>query len=133
MLDWQRFYRGRKGYLGEGRRRERRRIRRGKGYSRISCAGYRGKIQLADVAHVGVLVRKLPHPGGESPPQSVGATCAFIVPLASACRYCVGRDWCGHRLLRNGARLRQIARAVWPPDCWFPTGAGKTRLDAARD
>src|SRR5438876_492691 len=120
VLDRQRVHRGREGHLDKGRRRQRRRICRGKGYPRISCAGYRGKIQPAHVAHVGVLVRKLPDSGGEPPAQSIRTACAAIVSLAGACGRGVGCDWRGHRLLRNGARLRQIASTIWPPDCRLP-------------
>src|SRR5436853_4860712 len=80
-----------------------------------------------------MLVRKLPHTGGESPVQSVGVARATVVSFAGARGRCVGCDWRGHRLLRNGARLRQIARTIRPPDCRLPTRAGKTRLDGAGD
>src|SRR5437588_8581442 len=80
-----------------------------------------------------MLVRKLSHTGGESPVQSVGVACAAVVSFAGARGRCVGCDWRGHRLLRNGALLRQIARAVWGPDWGVPTGAGKIGLDGAGD
>src|ERR1700730_5535250 len=80
-----------------------------------------------------MLVRKLPHTGGESPAQGVGAARAAVVSFAGAGGRCVGCDWRRHRLLRNGTRLRQIASTVWPSDCRVPTGAGKTRLDGAGD
>src|SRR5260370_28432902 len=80
-----------------------------------------------------MLVRELPRPGGESVAQSFRVARAAIVSLASARGRGVGRDWRGHRLLRNRARLCQIARTIWSPDCRFPTGAGKTRLDGAGD
>src|SRR5438552_15251750 len=101
--------------------------------SRISPTGYSRKIQPSHVTHVGVLVRKLPHTGGESPVQSVGVARATVVSFAGARGRCLGCDWRGHRLLRNGARLCQIARTIWPPDCRLPTRAGKTRLDGAGD
>src|SRR6266545_6618092 len=80
-----------------------------------------------------MLVRKLPHTGGEPLAQGVGVARAAVVSFAGTRGYCVGCDWRGYRLLRNGARLCQIARAVWPPYCRLPTGAGKTCLDGARD
>ena len=107
------------------------RIRRGEGCARISRAGYRREIQPAHVAHVGMLVRELPHSGGESTAERIGFARAAVVSFAGARRHCLGRDWRGDRLLRNGARLRQIARTIRPPDCRLPTGAGKTRLDGA--
>src|ERR1700676_4745803 len=80
-----------------------------------------------------MLVRKLPHTGGESLAEGVGVARAAVVSFTSACRRCMGCDWRGHRLLRNGTRIRQIAGTIWPPDCGLPTGAGKTRLDGAGD
>ena len=56
-----------------------------------------------------MLVRKLPHTGGESVVQSVGTARAAIMSLAGARRRGLGCDWGGYRLLRNSARLRQIA------------------------
>src|SRR5438477_6838380 len=80
-----------------------------------------------------MLVRKLSHTGGESPVQSVGVARATVVSFAGARGRCVGCDWRGHRLLRNGACLRQIPRTIWPPDCRLPTRAGKIGLDGAGD
>ena len=90
-----------------------------------------GKVQSAHVAHVGMLVRELPHTGGESFAQGFGIASAAFVSFAGSCRRGLGRDWRGHRLLRNGARLRQIARAIWSSDRGFPIGAGKTCVDGA--
>src|SRR5207249_10847149 len=78
-----------------------------------------------------MLVRKLPHTGAESPAQGGGAGRAVIMSFSGACRGCLGGDWCGDRLLRNRARLRQIAEAVWSPHCRVPIGAGKTGVDGA--
>src|ERR1700730_13412172 len=80
-----------------------------------------------------MLVRKLSHPGGESSAQSIGIARAVVVSFTGARGRGVGCDWRGDRLLRNRARLRQIARTVWPTDRGFPTGAGKTRVDGAGD
>src|SRR5712691_12708600 len=80
-----------------------------------------------------MLVRELPYTGGKSAAESEGATRTLIVSFSSARRRRVGCDRCGDRLLRNGARLRQIASTIWPPDCRLSTRAGKTRLDGARD
>src|SRR5713101_2418718 len=80
-----------------------------------------------------MLVREMPHTDGQSSAQRLGAARAAIVSFTGACGRGVGCDWRGYRLLRNGARLRQIASTIWPPDCRVPTCAGKTRLDGAGD
>src|SRR6266496_923770 len=78
-----------------------------------------------------MLVRELSHTGGESPAQSGGTGRAVIMSFAGACRGCLGSDWRSDRLLRNGAGLRPITRAVWSPNCRIPIAAGKTGLDGA--
>src|SRR5438105_15870577 len=80
-----------------------------------------------------MLVRELPDSSGKSSVESIGITRAALVPFASAHRRGVGRDWSGDRLLRNRTHVCQIARTIRPADCWISTGAGKTRLDGARD
>ena len=65
--------------LGKGRRWTRRRIRGGERRARISRPGYRGKIQSAHVAHVGMLVRELPYPGGNRLPNASGLRAPFRV------------------------------------------------------
>ena len=80
-----------------------------------------------------MLVRELPNPCGKSFAQGVRARCPTVLSFARTHRYCVGRDWRSHRLLRNGAGLRQIARTIWPPNRRLPTGATKTCLDGAGD
>src|SRR6202048_948924 len=80
-----------------------------------------------------MLVRKLSHSGGESSAQGIGIARALVVSFTGARRRGLGCDRRGDRLLRNRARLRQIARTVWPTDRGLPTGAGKARLDGAGD
>src|SRR5437660_10591059 len=80
-----------------------------------------------------MLVRELPHTGRESLAQGFRIARAAIVSLTGARRRGVGRDWRSHRLLRDGAGLRQIARTIWPCDCRLPNGAGKTGVDGAGD
>src|SRR5207244_13013010 len=94
-------------------------------------AGERREVQPSHVAHVGMLVRELPHTGGESLAQSFRVARAVVVSFASPRRRGVGCDWRGHRLLRNGAGLREIARTIWPADRRLPTGAGKIGVDGA--
>ena len=113
--------------LGEGRRRKRWRIHRGERRAWISRAGYRRKIQSAHVAHIGMLVRELSYSSGKSIAESIGAARAAVVPFTGSRRHRMGRDRRGHRLLRDGARLRQVARTIWSPHRQFPTRAGKTQ------
>src|SRR5205814_10729503 len=80
-----------------------------------------------------MLVRELSNSGGESITKSERIARGVIVSFASARRRSVGRDWRGDRLLRNGARVCQVTRTIRATDCRFPIGAGKTRLDGARD
>ena len=78
-----------------------------------------------------MLVRKLSHTGGESLAQGVGFESAAVVSFAGAGGRGLGRDWRGHRLLRDRAGLRQIAGAIWSSDCGVPIGAGKAGVDGA--
>src|SRR6266576_7005569 len=80
-----------------------------------------------------MLVRELPHPCGKSFTQGIGARGTAVMSFARARRHCLGGDWRGDRLLRNGAGLRKIARTIWPTNCRLPMSATKTRLDGAGD
>ena len=65
--------------------------------------------------------------------KGFGPRRAAVMSFARALRYCLGGDWRGDRLLRNGAGLCKIARTIWPPNCGLPISATKTRLDGAGD
>ena len=56
-------------------------------------------------------------------------------PLSCLSQARVGVAWgvigAADRLLRDRAGLRQIARAIWSPNCRVPIGAGKTGVDGA--
>ena len=87
----------------------------------------------AHVAYLGMLVRELPHTCGKSFTQGVRARRTAVLSFARTRRHCLGSDWRGDRLLRNGAGIRKIARTIWPPNCGLPISATKTRLDGAGD
>src|SRR5438105_6376600 len=80
-----------------------------------------------------MLVRELPDSGGESFAESFRVARAVVMSFAGARRRGVGRDWRGHRLLRNNARVCKVARTIWSSDRRLPIGAGKTGLDGARN
>src|SRR6266446_3920744 len=78
-----------------------------------------------------MLVRKLPHTGGESFSQGFGIESPALVSFAGTGGRGLGRDWRGDRLLRDRTGLSQSARAIWSSDRGFPIGAGKTGVDGA--
>src|SRR5438876_10964997 len=116
MLDRQRLHRRCEGGLGEGRRGACGGIYRGEGRAGVSHTGYRGKIQPAHVAYVGVLVRKLPDTSGESFAPSLRIDRTVVLSRAGARGQCVGRDWRGDCVLRDGACLRKSTRTTWLRD-----------------
>src|SRR6266576_5175791 len=78
-----------------------------------------------------MLVRKLPHTGGESLAQGFRIESAALVSFTGTGGRGLGRDWRGDRLLRDRTGLRQIARAIWSSDRGVPVGPGKTGVDGA--
>src|SRR5256885_16942571 len=65
-------------------------IRGGEGCAGISRTRHRGKIQSAHVAHLGMLVRKLPDTRRKPFAESVRARRAVVVSFVCARRHCMG-------------------------------------------
>src|SRR5215470_12566870 len=80
--------------------------------------------------HVGARDDGLPDPSRQPSPRRRRTERTAIVPQSSPVWHRLGRNWRGHGLLRDRARLREAAKAIrQQTDRFAPACPGEARLD----